>query len=66
MTSADEVERAIGEIGKGKRKAGSIPMQKMCSLVQFVRDLAKRANAELTERRARLTEKTRSIEELDG
>lgn len=44
MTSADEIERAVGEICNGMRKAGSIPMQEMCSLVQFVRDTAKRAN----------------------
>lgn len=42
--AADEIERAVGEICNGKRKAGSIPMQEMCSLVQFVRDAAKRAN----------------------
>lgn len=43
-SAADEIERAVGEICNGKRKPGSIPMQEMCSLVQFVRDSAKRAN----------------------
>ena len=42
MTSADTIEHAVGEICNGKRKAGSIPMQEMCSLIQFVRDEAKR------------------------
>ncbi len=41
--AADEVERALGEICNGRRKPGSIPMQEMCSLVQFVRDTVKKA-----------------------
>lgn len=45
MTAADAIECAVGEIANGKRKAGNIPMQELCSLVQFVRDEAKRANA---------------------
>ncbi len=40
--AADEIERAVGEICNGKRKAGKIPLQEMCTLVQFARDEAKR------------------------
>lgn len=47
--AADEVERAVGEICNGKRRAGSIPMQELCSLVQFARDTAtKAANAKVS------------------
>lgn len=41
-TAANEIERAFGDICNGKRKAGSIPMQELCTLVQFARDEAKR------------------------
>ncbi len=46
MAAADTIELAVGEICNGKRKAGSIPMQEMASLIQFVRDeAARRATA---------------------
>lgn len=40
VASADAIELAVGEIGNGRRKPGSVPMQDLCSVVQFVRDVA--------------------------
>lgn len=38
---ADELEKDIGEVMAGKRKAGAIRSEPMCRLIQFVRDNAR-------------------------
>lgn len=38
--AADTIEAAVGEIANGRKKPGSIPMQELCTLVQFARDEA--------------------------
>ena len=37
---ADELERAIGEIGANKRKPSALPLEPVCRLIQFARDIA--------------------------
>ncbi len=36
--SADDLEKALGEIANGKRKAGKLPMEPLIALIQFVRN----------------------------
>ena len=38
LAAADEIEKAVGEIVNGKRKASHIPMEPIARLVQFARD----------------------------
>lgn len=38
---ADEVEAALSEVAAGTRKAGKIPLEPVCRLIQFARDSAK-------------------------
>lgn len=57
MAAADAIERAVGEICNGQRKAGSIPTQELCALVQFVRDeAARRASGAAAAARAAMAE----------
>jgi len=40
LRHAAELERVIGEIANGRRKASHIPMEPMVALIQFARDRA--------------------------
>jgi hypothetical protein len=35
---ADELEAAMGEVMNGQRKAGKLPVEPMCRLIQFARN----------------------------
>jgi len=45
LESADELERVVGEIANGRRKASRIPLEPIARLVQFVRDASPAATA---------------------
>lgn len=38
--AADELEKVLGEIANGKRKADRIPVQEIVTLIQFARNVA--------------------------
>ena len=41
LAAADQLEREVGEVLAGERKAGKISVEAICTLVQFARDVAK-------------------------
>lgn len=42
---ANELETAISEVMNGQRKAGKLPVEPMCRLIQFARDVAAKEEA---------------------
>ena len=45
LAFAAELEKVIGEIMNGKRKASHIPVEPMVALIQYVRDTVQKGGA---------------------